>query len=102
MYIINTTFVVEPKIHNQWYKFFIEKFIPAIQQQNFQIIALTRILAENNTGNYAYSLQITVDQIPEYQRYMQEPLEEYVEMAKSLFGEEALHFTTLLKKIPLD
>ncbi|MFI3295142.1 MAG: DUF4286 family protein [Rikenellaceae bacterium] len=101
MYIINTTFVVEPAVHGRWYEFCTQKFIPHLQSIGMQVLVFSRILHEESTGHYSYSLQINAPQISDYQQFMREPLAEYVESARAQYGEQTLHFTTLLKKIPL-
>lgn len=31
MYIVNTSFMVEPSVHDRWLKFVTEKYIPALR-----------------------------------------------------------------------
>lgn len=109
MYIVNTTFIVEPPVHEQWYDLFVNKFMPYLRQAGFggdtpdcqQRIVFTRMLTDNGDPHYTYSLQVEVTDTAEYQRFMQDVMGEYSTIAGPLFGEQALHFTSLLKKIAI-
>lgn len=70
-------------------------------EQGFEILAFTRVLHDTSQGHYTYSLQVLAEDIAAYQRFIADILDDYGPMAKNLFGELALHITTLLKKIPL-
>lgn len=101
MYIINTTFVIEPPIHGQWYELLTDKYIPFLRRTGFDKLLLTRILNEEKTPHYTYSLQVEVDSIAHYQRFMSEAMGEYNAISGPIFGESALHLNTLLKKIDI-
>lgn len=101
MYIVNTTFVIEPDIHDRWYRLMTEKVIPAITAQQFDIVAFTCVLSEQSDGHHTYSLQVAAQDIASYEQFMTQIIGDYVAISKELFGEKALHFTTLLKKIVL-
>lgn len=109
MYIVNTTFMIEPPVHDRWYDLFVRKFIPFLREAGFgrddtqksQKIVFTRVLTDNGDPHYTYSLQVEVPDTAEYQRFMRDVIGEYTSIAGPLFGEQALHFTSLLKKIDL-
>lgn len=101
MYIINTTYVIEPPIHGQWYDIFTTKYVPFLRSAGFEKMVMTRVLSEDKVSHYTYSLQVEVDDIATYQRFMSDAMGEYNQIATPLFGESALHFCTLLKKIDL-
>lgn len=101
MYIVNTSFVIEPAAHGRWYDFFTEKFIPFCRAQGFDNMTFTRVMHQKSDGHYTYSLQIHVNDIEQYQQFLQIALGEYSTTVSALFGEQVLHFTTLLKKIEL-
>ncbi len=109
MYIVNTSFMVEVAVHAQWYDFFVRKFIPYLREAGFgsndtegqRRIIFTRVLTDNGDPHYTYSLQIEVPDTGEYQRFMQDMMSEYSTIARPLFGDQALHFTSLLKKIDI-
>lgn len=101
MYIINTSFIVEPPAHNQWYEFFTLKFIPYLRQTGFENLIFTRVLTDENNAHYTYSLQITESTITDYQRFSAEAMTEYSTVAAPWFAEKALHYTSLLKIIEI-
>lgn len=98
LYIVSTTFVVEPSAHGQWYEFFTEKFIPSLAQRKY---VLTRVLNNSGDAHYTYSLQIDARDIADYQDIESNVIGSCVDFCRELFGERILHFTTLLKKIEL-
>ena len=64
-------------------------------------ILFTRVLTDSGDPHYTYSLQVEVPDTAEYRRFMQDVMGEYSAIAAPLFGEQALHFTSLLKKIDI-
>lgn len=105
MYIVNTSFMVEPAVHGRWYDLFEHRFIPYLHSSGFgrapYRIVFTRVLTDTGDSHHTYSLQVEVPDTGEYQRFMQEVMGEYATIAGPLFGEKVLHFTTLLKPIDL-
>lgn len=101
MYIINTTFIVEPPVHGQWYDLFLQKFVPFVRGAGFDELVFTRVLADNGDAHYTYSLQVGVADLGDYQRFLQDVMGEYNAIAGPLFGEQALYFTSLLKRIEI-
>lgn len=98
MYIVSTTYVVDPSVHGRWYEFFTQKFIPTLQPRR---VVFTRVLSEQSDGHYTYSLQIDAEDIADYQTIEGELIGECAEFCTELFQDKVLHFTTLLKKIEL-
>lgn len=41
MYIVNTSFMVEPSVHDRWLKFVTEKYIPALRARGFGKVVFT-------------------------------------------------------------
>lgn len=101
MYIVNTTFVIQPLVHDMWYGFFVEKIIPQIKAQGYNICAFTRVLHEQSEGHYSYSLQVQARDITEVQKFQTEVIQEYAVLARKLYNDNVLHFTSVLKKIQL-
>ena len=105
MYIVNTSFMVEPVVHSRWYDLFEHRFIPYLRSSGFGTapyrIVFTRVLTDTGDSHHTYSLQVEVLDTGEYQRFMQEVMGEYATIARPLFGEKVLYFTTLLKPIDL-
>lgn len=101
MYIINTSFMVEPPVHDRWYEFMTGRFVERVWATGFEGLVFSRLLAEQNEGHYTYSLQIRAADISEYQRFMEVIMAEYDPMVGDLFEGKVLHFTSLLKIIEL-
>lgn len=109
MYIVNTSFMIEPPVHDRWYDLFVRRFLPGLREAGFgtddsggqRRIVFTRVLTDNGDAHYTYSLQVEVPDTGEYLRFMREVMGEYTAVAGPLFGEQALHFTSLLKKIEI-
>lgn len=99
MYIISTTFVVEPKVHGLWYKFLTEKFLPRLEEESGKKVVFTRVLHQTKESHYTYSVQCDCRDIPFYQRFMEQIMADYSEVAEPMFGDKVLYFITLLKKI---
>lgn len=105
MYIVNTTFIVEPAVHERWYDLFVRQFVPFLRAGGFGSdltrMVFTRVLTDHGDPHYTYSLQVDVPDTAEYQRFMTEMIGEYASITGPLFGEQTLYFTSLLKKIVL-
>lgn len=98
MYIVSTTFVVEPAVHGQWYEIFTNKFAPTLSDRK---TVFTRVMHEHSEGNYTYSLQVEAADMTSYQEFVNGDLAEFIDYCATAFLEKVLHFTTLLKKIEL-
>lgn len=98
-YIVNTTFVIQPKIHGVWFEFFTKNVLEAVKTQGYTILAFTRILHDQVEEHYSYSLQVEMDDITEMQKYKNEIIAEYALMAQKMYSEQALYFTSVLKKV---
>lgn len=98
MYILSTTFVVEPSAHAQWYEFFCSKYLTTLADRH---VVFCRVLTSEGDKHYTYSLQVDVVDIADYQSFEKDSIGSCVEFCRELFGERVLHFSTLLKKIEL-
>lgn len=99
MYIINTSFIVEGAVHGNWYEFMNTKFIPHLKTLEYENIVFTRVLSEQVEKHFTYSLQVHLDTIPDYQKYINEIMVEYVENTNPIYGTKVLYLNTLLKKV---
>lgn len=98
MYILSTTFVVEPSAHAQWYEFFTSKYLTTLADRR---VVFCRVLTSEGDKHYTYSLQVDVEDILDYQTFETESIGSCMEFCAEMFGERVLHFSTLLKKITL-
>lgn len=99
MYIVNTTFIVDPSIHGKWMEFIVKKIIPRLKEEKFGPIMFTRVLSEQSDGHYTYSLQTHLADMVEHQRYTNEVFPDYLQIAVPMFGAKVNYFTSLLKKV---
>jgi len=93
--------MVDPTCHDKWYELLTQRLIPMMADEGFSKYLLTRVLHDDPSGHHTYSLQVDLEDIPAYQHFMENIIGEYAEIAPQLFGEAAMYFTTLLKKIEL-
>ncbi len=99
-YIVNTTYIIMPSMHGQWYKFMMESFIPSIEKIDlYGKVRFTRLLSEQEEKHFTYSLQIDCYELRAYHNYIKVTLPEYVEFVSQLFDAEVTHFVSLLKMI---
>ena len=99
MYIVNTSFFVDPSVYNAWFDILTTKFLPFLKNQECEIVSFARILSNEPAEHYAFSLITKAEDMPGYQRYMDELLPEYDRLAQAMFGERVMALTTLMKKI---
>ena len=81
MYIVNTSFMVEPSVHDRWLKFVTEKYIPALRARGFGKVVFTRVLSVDAEDHFTYSLQVNADDM------------------EALFGQRVLWFNSLMKRV---
>ena len=91
MYIVNTSFMVEPSVHDRWLKFVTEKYIPALRARGFGKVVFTRVLSVEAEDHFTYSLQVNADDM--------ELFAEYAATAGALFGQRVLWFNSLMKRV---
>ena len=101
MYTINTTFIVEPANHTQWYDFVTTKFIPHIKENHTKTVSLHRLLSDQQVDHYTYSFQIATENLAILDTLQNQILTEYATTFAHMFQSDALFFTTVLKTIEL-
>lgn len=99
MYILNTSFMVDPKAHDLWYKFVVEKFMPRLKQENLGNIFFSRVLSQQKEDHYTYSIQIHIPTLDEYKRYTENIFEDYLQISIPMFSNSVAYFTTVMKLI---
>lgn len=100
MYIVNTSFMVDPLVHDKWFEFVSQRFIPRLQEdEEVDEIVFTRVLSERPEDHFTYSLQVHVTDLDAYQYFMEEIFDEYLQIATPVFGVKVMYFTTLMKCI---
>lgn len=99
MYIINTTFVVEPTVQNQWLDIIKNKYIPFLHQSGYYKTTFCRIISIEAVDHFTYSLQVEASDIEQYNALTGEIFKNYLSIAEPMFGVKVLWFTSLMKKI---
>ena len=93
MYIVNTSFMVEPSVHDRWLKFVTEKYIPALRARGFGKVVFTRVLSVDAED------QVNADDMEAYRLIVDELFAEYAATAGALFGQRVLWFNSLMKRV---
>lgn len=99
MYLVNTTFAVEPRIHGQWLRIITENYVPLIESRGYRIVALSRVLSAEAVEHYTYSLLVEAEDIERYKELTGEIFAEYAAIAGPMFGSDVVWFTSLMKKM---
>jgi hypothetical protein len=99
MYLINTSFFVEPVAHDLWLGVMREKFLPFLRERQCSVVSFCRVLGAEAEEHFTYSLLTGASDMPAYDRYMQEMLGEYERLAGLMFEGRVTSFTTLLKNV---
>ena len=99
MYIVNTSFMVDPAIHDRWLESLRKHYLPLLAAQGFDKITFTRVLPATAEEHFTYSLQVDVGDMPRYKRLVGELFEEFAATARDLFGDKLMWFNSLLKKV---
>lgn len=99
MYIVNTSFFVDPAVQNAWLAILKDKYIPFLKGEGCRIISFSRIISADPVDHFTYSLMTEAEDIGGYTRYEKELFAEYEKLAGFMFGERVTTFTTLMKKI---
>lgn len=102
MYIVNTSFFVDPSAHNAWLEVINNKYIPFLEQSGYGIIAFSRVLANEANDHYTYALMVDCPDLPSYSRLTEELFGEYLALADTMFGQKVSWFTTLMKRVARD
>ena len=92
MYIVNTTYVVDPAVDASWRRWLAAEFVPLLGGAH---AVFTRVLAEEAAEHLTYSLQVDAPDVPSMQQLRLKTAQ------PTPFGERVLCFTTVLKKIEL-
>ncbi|MCC8088181.1 MAG: DUF4286 family protein [Rikenellaceae bacterium] len=101
MYILNTSFMVEYDVHDLWLDMIRNRVVPYIRSKGFPDLTFTKVISNDNGGHHTYSLQVEMDDLAHYSLFMDDILAEYASICAPVFGEKALYFTSLLKKVEL-
>lgn len=99
MYIVNTSFMVDPAVHAMWFEMLTTKYIPFLKENGFSSIVFTRVISNDTPDHFTYSLQINISDMAQYKQITEELFPEYQTIAEPVFGSKVLWITTLMKII---
>ena len=99
MYIANTSFMVDPPVHERWLELLTKYYIPFLRERGFENPVFTRVLSADAEDHFTYSLQVPVADMEQYGRLSGELFAEYVAVADPLFGERVVWFASLMKRV---
>ena len=101
MYIVNTSFSVDPRIHDLWLETLRGGYIPSLRLRGLDGIVFTRVLSDKAEDHFTYSLQVALEDMAAYRIYVEEVFPEYAAMARKAFGDRVLWFNSLLKRVEI-
>jgi hypothetical protein len=99
MYIVNTSFFVDPDVQNAWLDILTGKFIPFLREEGCEVVSFTRVVSDAPADHFTYSLITGATNMERYGRYVEQLLPEYERLSQAMFGEKVMTMTTLMKKI---
>ncbi|MDR0953845.1 MAG: DUF4286 family protein [Rikenellaceae bacterium] len=99
MYILNTSFMVDHEVHDQWLDGFRREFLPALRGAGFDGLIFTKVISNDNESHFTYSLQVPMADLSRYEEFNREILGGYGAEIRPRFGEKVLWFGSVLKKM---
>jgi hypothetical protein len=99
MYIYNVTINVRESIHDEWLNWMKETHIPAmLDTGKFTKALMSKVMVEEPMGGITYSVQYTLENKNELERYYKNDAEGLRKGSKQ-FGDKALAFRTEMQVI---
>lgn len=103
MYLLNTTFVIQPGAFSNWKKFIKSVYIPlSLDELKFEDVTIMKIYAQQEDGDLTYSVQFKTPHIEYIQFYQQEIQPRLLRELGKVFGDTVLPFSTILEEVRLD
>jgi len=75
--------------------------MPFIKEKGYGDFVFTKVISNDNSEGFTYSLQVNISDLGQYEAFMNEVIGEYSSIALPAFGEKALYFCSLLKHVEL-
>ena len=98
MYLVNTSFAVEPAVRELWAGIIKERYIPLLKLRGYTVAAFSRVISVEPVQHFTYSLLVEVPDMLRYAELTGDVFGEYLAVADPLFGDSVMWFTTLMKK----
>lgn len=99
MFIFNTTFSIHESITEKCLKYIQTQYIPNMLDDGFVNPLLLKIHSESTDGYHNYAVQLIAPSLQFINNWRIEMEKDYISEIRSLFGEKALTFSTIMEKI---
>ena len=96
--ILNTTFLVDLKIEEEWYQWMRTNFIPvAYASEGFEEYKLMKILTGEDAKEASYAMQFKIGHAGFMLEYNNGLKKELFQQIAEKWGEACLHFSTIME-----
>ncbi len=99
MIIFNTTFSIHESVTDRCLKYIQTQYIPNMIDDGFINPLLLKIHNESSDGYHNYAVQFYAPTLEFISNWKKEMEKEYIHEMRSLFGEQALSFSTIMERI---
>ncbi len=99
MIIFNTTFSIHESVINRCLKYIQTQYIPNMMDDGFANPLLLKIHSESTDGYHNYAVQFYASTLDFIYKRKNDMEKEYIQEIRSLFGEQALSFSTIMETI---
>ena len=99
MIIFNTTFSIHESVINRCLKYIQTQYIPNMMDDGFINPLLLKIHSESTDGYHNYAVQFYASTLDFIYNWKNDMEKEYIQEIRSLFGEQALSFSTIMETI---
>lgn len=98
MYRVNTSFVVDGRVHDPWLGI-MGQYVDFVRKNGYPNAVLSRVLSIEAADHFTYSLLVEIETVGEYKTLTEEIFSEYTTIAEPLFGSQVLWFNSLMKTV---
>lgn len=99
MFIFNTTFSIHESITDRCLKYIQTQYIPNLLDDGFSNPLFLKIHSESTDGYLNYAIQFIAPSLQFINNWKAEMERDYITEIRSLFGEKALTFSTIMEKL---
>ena len=99
MIVFNTTFSIHESVTDRCLKYIQTQYIPNMIDDGFANPLLLKIHSESTDGYRNYAVQFYASTLDFVTNWKKEMEKEYVDEVRSIFGEKALTFSTIMESI---
>lgn len=99
MFVFNTTFSIHESVRERCLKYIQTEYIPNMLDDGFANPLFLKIHSESTDGYKNYAIQFVAPSLDFITNWKMEMERDYVSEIRSLFGEKALTFSTIMERI---